>query len=154
MALSKKKATTIALDPEADQLLDAVGKCPPLDQFHDEGARAVQLLEAIDSRDVRVIQSGEGSGFALEPGQPRPVVSEGFGQDLDRHVALQPAIPSPIHLAHAAGSDGGDDFVGTEASAGPQGQDERVKDCMPQSCPELRVIAEMRNDDAASGRPC
>ena len=110
----------------------AVGKCRPLDQLHHEGVHAARLFDAVDSSDVRVIQRGERPGLALESGEPLRVLGKALGQDLDRHVALQLAVPGPIDLAHAAGPDGGEDFVRTEASAGLQGQDGAPQDCIRQ----------------------
>ena len=36
--------------------------------------------------------------------------------------ALQLGVGGPIHLAHAARTDGGDDFVGPKTGAGGEGQ--------------------------------
>ena len=50
------------------------------------------------------------------------IAGEGLGQDLDRDVAIQLRVARAIHLAHAAGPEGREDFVGAEASAGEEGQ--------------------------------
>ena len=47
---------------------------------------------------------------------------EHLRQNLDRDVAIEVRVARPIHFAHAAGSEGGDDFVRTEAGAGGEGQ--------------------------------
>ena len=39
-------------------------------------------------------------------------------QDLDRHRALQPRVPRPIHLSHPARADRRDDLVRSESGAG------------------------------------
>ena len=42
------------------------------------------------------------------------------GQHLDRDVAAEARVPRAIDLAHAAGAERGDDFVGTESGSGGQ----------------------------------
>jgi hypothetical protein len=96
----------------------AIGKRRLLDQLHHESVHAAHLFDAVDSSDVGMIQSGEGSGFPLKSRKSLSVLSEALGQDLDRHVALQLAVPRPIDFAHPAGADGGENFVRTEPSAG------------------------------------
>jgi hypothetical protein len=74
------------------------------------------LLEAIDVRDVRVIERGQQTRLTLEPDQPIRVARERGGQDLDRDVAPEPAVAATVHLAHAARAEGRDDVVRTDAS--------------------------------------
>ena len=50
-------------------LRDAVRERRPLDQLHHERGDAVRSFQAVDRRDVRMIQRREDFGFALEPGQ-------------------------------------------------------------------------------------
>ena len=50
-------------------LRDAVGKRRPLDQLHHQGSGARRSLQAIDRRDVGMIEGREDFGFALESGQ-------------------------------------------------------------------------------------
>jgi hypothetical protein len=38
-------------------------------------------------------------------------------EDFERDVATEPAVGRPIHLAHAAGTEGGDDVVMSELAA-------------------------------------
>ena len=40
------------------------------------------------------------------------------GEDLDRHLAVEPRVARAVDLAHAAGTEGRDDLVGSEALAG------------------------------------
>ena len=61
------------------------------------------------------------AGFALEAREGLRVRGEPLGEHLDRDVALQPGVARAIHLAHPAGADRGDHFVGTEPSAGREG---------------------------------
>ena len=49
---------------------DAVGEVGALDQFHHERVDAVRSLQAVDVRDVRMIERGEDFRFALEAREP------------------------------------------------------------------------------------
>jgi hypothetical protein len=53
----------------------------PLDQLHGEEVRAVHFLHRKDGDDVRVIEGGDGAGFALESCQALGIARERFGQD-------------------------------------------------------------------------
>ena len=55
---------------------DALREIVALDEFHDEGGHAPAFFQAVDSRDVRVIQRREGLGFTLEAREPIRVVRE------------------------------------------------------------------------------
>ncbi len=46
------------------------------DELHHEGGDAVGLLEAVNARDVGMIQRGEQLRFALEPREPVGVLGE------------------------------------------------------------------------------
>ncbi len=99
-------------------LRDTVGQRRPLDELHHERARAATLFEAVDLRDVRVIERGQELRFALETREPIRVARERFEQDLDRDLPVEPRITGSIHLAHAARAERRHDFNGTEAGAG------------------------------------
>ena len=45
---------------------DAIGERGSFDQFQHEGRLAILLLEAVDGRDVRVVQRRQDLGFPLE----------------------------------------------------------------------------------------
>jgi hypothetical protein len=79
---------------------------------------AVDLLEAINGGDVRMIQRGEEVCFALKPGNPVRIVDEAVRDHLEGDVTIESRITRSVHLAHPAGPDGGDDLVGAEARAG------------------------------------
>ena len=87
-----------------------------LDQFHHERVHAAAIFEAVDLRDVGMVQRGERLRLALEPGEPLGILRERVGQDLDRHVATERRVARAIDLAHAAGAEGGEDFVRAEAA--------------------------------------
>ena len=69
-----------------------------------------------------MIQRGEDLRFALEAGEAIGIAGEGIRQNLERDVAIQLRIARAIHLAHAAGAKGREDFVRAEAGAWSEGQ--------------------------------
>lgn len=73
-----------------------------------------------------MIQGGGGARLLLEAVQAVGVGREGHRQNLHGDVAPQARIARAVNLAHAAGADGGDDFVGTEPGARRQGHCTRI----------------------------
>ena len=86
-------------------------------QLHHEPAHTVALLEAVDLRDVGMIQRREGLGLALESRQALGVGGEGRRKDLDRDVAVEPPVVRAVDFSHAASTQWRDDFVRTQATA-------------------------------------
>ena len=101
---------------------DALREVLALDQFHHQRGDAVALFEAVDRRDVRMIQRGEDLGLARETRQAIGVVRERLRQDLDRDIAVQLGVARPEHLPHAALADRRGDFVDAESGAGSERQ--------------------------------
>ena len=64
---------------------------------------------------LRVIERGEQLGFALESRETVGVAARRLGQDLDGDVATEPRVSGAIDLAHPAGTERCDDFVGAES---------------------------------------
>ena len=65
------------------------------------------VLDAVDLRDVRVVQRGEHLGFARKAGEPVGVLCQGLGQHLDRDGAIQLRVcardtPRPSRRRRAA----------------------------------------------------
>ena len=77
-----------------------------LHQLHRERGDATDFLEAVDLRDVRVIQGGERLRFALEASQPVRISPKRLGQDLDGNIAIELGIsreiPGPSRLRRSA----------------------------------------------------
>ena len=94
---------------------DAIGQRRAVDELHDERGRAVAPLQAMDVRDVRVIEGREDPRLALEARQAFGVTGHDIRQDLDRDVALQIRVVCAIHLAHSAGPEKGDNLVQTSS---------------------------------------
>ena len=76
------------------------------DQFHDERLRLAwtAAFEAVDRRDVRVVQGGEHLRLALEAGDALGIGRKGRRQNLDRDVTIELGIACAVDLAHAAGA--------------------------------------------------
>ena len=101
-------------------------------ELQHERAYAVGLFEAVNMRDVRMIEGGECFRFALEPREPFGVARERLRQDLQRHITIQLRVARAIHLAHGASADSGGDFVWAAARAGARAIAERFYAIGPQ----------------------
>ena len=99
--------------PTRDTLREIVA----LDEFHHQRADASAVFQAIDVRDVRMVERGEDLRFALEPGEAIGIVGEGIRQHLHRDVAIELGVARAIHLAHAAFADLRGDLIRAKASA-------------------------------------
>ena len=77
---------------------DALGEILALDQFHHKGTHTAGLFEAVNVRDVRMVQRGEGLGFACESGESVGVVRERVRQDFHRDIAIEPGVGRPVDL--------------------------------------------------------
>ena len=74
-----------------------------LDELHDQRATCRRpSLEAVDLRDVRVVERGERLRLALEAHQAIRIAGERRRQHLDGDVAIELRVAGAIHLAHAA----------------------------------------------------
>ena len=86
------------------------------DELHDQ-EEPLRFLEAVERRDVRMIERRDDLRLALETFLPLRVARESFGQDFDGDLALQLAVASAIDLTHAARSDGRKDLVVPQVTA-------------------------------------
>ena len=73
-----------------------------LDELQHEPANALALFDAVDGRDVRVVQRGDHSRLALEARDPTRLGRKRERQNLDRDVATELGVVGPVHLAHSA----------------------------------------------------
>jgi hypothetical protein len=101
-------------------LCDPLRERVALDQFHHERVRLAAVLEAVDVGDVGMVEGGQHLGLAPEPPEALRIVAERRRQDLERDVPVQFGVARPIHLAHAACAEQGDDFIGTDMRAGSE----------------------------------
>jgi hypothetical protein len=90
----------------------------PVDELEDEREDAVRLLDAVDRRDVRVVERGEQLRLALEAGEPLRVGANRLRQHLDRHLAPQARVARAVDLTHPPGAEGSEDLIGAEAVSG------------------------------------
>ena len=89
-----------------------------VEQLHHELVGPLVVRDVMHDADVRVREGGESARFTLEAGAGRGVGRHVCGQDLDRHCTREAGVTCAIDLAHAAGTEGRDDFGRAESSAG------------------------------------
>ena len=111
-------ASSIAIAPRAMRC----DKILALDEFHHQRTDTAGFFEPVDVRDIRMVQGRERLGFAGESREPVRVTGEQIREDLERDIAVELRVARAVDLAHAAGANGGDHFIGTETGAGSEGQ--------------------------------
>ena len=99
---------------------DAIRERRSLHQLQHERGRGAGVLDAVDAGDVRMIERGQHTRFALESREPLGVCRERARQDLDRHIAPEARVARAVHLAHAAGTERRHHVVVAQATAGGQ----------------------------------
>jgi hypothetical protein len=112
------------LDAEPQDLLErqrprveAIRERAPFEELHDEVVDAVLVPDVVKRADVRMGQGRDGLRLALEARPRVGILRKMRGKDLDRDETVEPRVARAIHLAHAPGSERGDDLVRTEARA-------------------------------------
>ena len=100
---------------------DPLGEGRPFDQLQHQRPNPVRLLETVDRGDVRMVERGEDAGLPLEALHSLFIAGEGFGQDLDGHLALQLRIVRAVHLTHPARAQGREQLVGPHPGSGKAG---------------------------------
>jgi hypothetical protein len=94
-------------------VLDELVERRALHQLHRDGI----ALEAVDLRDIGVVQRREHPGFALEAREALEVAREDGRQHLDGDVAAELEIMGAIDLAHSAFAKFGGDLEDPDAGA-------------------------------------
>ena len=79
---------------------------------------AVGFVETVNRGDIGMVQRREQLRLALESRDAIRVGHKGVGEDLDRDVATELRVARAIDLAHAAGAEWRDDFIGPESRTG------------------------------------
>ena len=109
-------------DPVLDGLVDVewsalqpVLQRLALEALHDQKAMAICVADVVQRADVGVIQRGNRLRLAIEPRPGDVICGECRRQDLERYRPVEPRIARLVDLAHAAGTQGLDDFVGAES---------------------------------------
>lgn len=90
-------------------------------KLHNEKPDVTIALESMERRDVGVIEGSKKLRFALEATQAFWVLRERLGKDFDGDVTPERGVFGFVDFAHAAGADGGEDFVRAEAGSGGEG---------------------------------
>ena len=107
----------------------------------DELGYEIAFADIVHAYDVRMVQGSYGARLLLESLQPRPVLRDFLGQDLERDVALQPGVPRTVDLAHATGAKGSKYFVPVEARARRKSQDSASLSSVPRRHRRSKVSA-------------
>ena len=101
--------------------LQAIGQGLAVNQFEHQRPNTAGILEAMNGRDVRVIQAGQQLRFPLETRQAIGILRKEIGEDLQGDVASQSRVARAIDLAHPTCTDERDDLERAEARAGDEG---------------------------------
>ncbi len=99
---------------------DTLGQRLAFDQLEDQELLRVGLLEAIDCRNIRVIEGRQHLRFALEAREAIGIAGKFDRQRLDRHVAPEPRVTSPPHFAHAALAERSGDGIWADMATGAE----------------------------------
>ena len=97
--------------------LQAITQCRPFDELQHQKPHVVELLDAVDCCDMRMIERRENPRLPLEAGEPLRVGSQGARQNLDRHVSSEFGVSCAVDLAHAAAAQHTEHLEGAEAVA-------------------------------------
>src|SRR5579863_6294556 len=89
-----------------------------LNQFHHQRADAGGVFQAVDCRNVRVIERSEYLRFAVEARHALCVSCEGFGQNFQGYVTPQLGIARAVDFSHSAHAERRENFVGSEPGSG------------------------------------
>jgi len=89
-----------------------------IDEFHHEradgDAAVIDVFDAVQLRDMGMVQRCECLRFAHETLQPLGVPGKLRAQKLQRDIAIEPRVVGTIDLAHTSGADGSDDAIRPE----------------------------------------
>src|SRR5262245_20638890 len=74
-----------------------------LQQLHDEkGLAALRLPDVVDRADVRMLQRGDGRGFALKAVPGLRHVAESGRKDFEGDIATEPRVARFVDFTHSA----------------------------------------------------
>jgi hypothetical protein len=86
-------------------LRQAIGERRAFDQFQHQQVHAVRLLDAVDGRDVRMIQRGEYPRLAFEAGQSLSVVRQRTRKQFEGDLASELLIACAVDLPHSSAAE-------------------------------------------------
>ena len=79
------------------------GQCRPVDELHHESVHTGRDLEAVNRRDVGMVQGGEQASFPLQARDALRIIGQRRRQHLDGNLPAQSHVEGSIHFAHPAG---------------------------------------------------
>jgi hypothetical protein len=85
-------------------------------KLHHQRPHLAGVFEAVNLRDVRMIERREELRFAAEAGEILGIAGDGRQQDLDRDMPAEDRVAALVDLAHAAGADARLDVIGADAT--------------------------------------
>jgi hypothetical protein len=99
----------VAADPDHLVQLERPARQPgperlPFHELHRDEVVAVRLFHLVDRDDVGMVERGRQLGLADETLGAGVVGQGGAGEDLERHVPVQPLVARAVDDAHAAGA--------------------------------------------------
>jgi len=83
--------------------------------YDEDGQAVVGFLETVEGGDAGVVEGGEDAGLLPQAGEALGLEGELVGKRLEGDLAVQLRIAGAVDLAHASGSEPGDDLVGAHA---------------------------------------
>jgi hypothetical protein len=86
-----------------------------LHELESDGFQSTGFLEAIDRRDVRMIERSKKLAFALEPREAGGIIRERGRKNLEGDRALETRVARAVHLAHSALTDERQNLVKTDS---------------------------------------
>ena len=131
-----------------EPLIEALAR----DQLHHQEAALAVRLEAVERRDVGMVERGEHARFALEAGEHVGARAELGRQQLDRDLATEPAVPRAVDLAHAAAPEETEHVIAAQALAHRDRAGRRAR-ARPDSAGTGRPPRACRAPSRSSGRP-
>ena len=137
----RQAASSLGRDDVRDRLT--------VDELHRERAYTARVLEAVDLRNVRMIEGREHLRLAFETGEAIGVGCEKGRKDFYRDVPQQLRVAGFVDLAHATRPDGGQDFIDAQTGAWSEGHEMRLSLSQPEP---LAVGASA--GDLLAGRSC
>ena len=99
------------------------------------------FLEAVDDGDIGMIEGGERLCLALEAGDGIGICRRELGKNLDRDVAIQPAVARPVDVAHPTGANRRENLVRSDPGARQKGHKEPARLYPPRHCATLGCVA-------------
>src|SRR5262245_11407816 len=94
---------------------NAISERQSLDELHRKRRTALPSIDAVDLRDVRMIERGQYFRLSLKSCEAASIVGKVQREYLQGDVTFQVEISGAVDLAHPARTDQADDFVRPKA---------------------------------------